>query len=471
MKQRTRSLTKSYISFVLILMIPFFKGITQDKSSLQPYMDIVKKMRAKGMAELKAYSMLDELIAVAGKRMAGSPGAAAAVEQTRQWMQDLDFDDVHLEPMMVQRWVRGTVEEASVINSPTVGTRLLSVCALGNSIGTSELGISASVIEIQSLEEAENLGEKAKGKILFYNRPLDPDQIVTFRAYGGAVDQRGSGAIAAAKVGAVAVLVRSMTLRLDDVPHTGMMRYEDNVPKIPAAAISTRDANFLSMLLLRDPEVIVNLRLSCETRSPVPSANVVGQITGSEKPNEVILLGAHLDAWDKGVGAHDDGAGCVQVVEALRLIKELGLQPKRTIRAVLFMNEEFGQTGGSDYVKSGRRKNEKHVAAFESDAGGFIPRGFRVGRNEEVAGKYRKWLPLFQELGMDLFTAGGGGADIGPLARQLDTLLIGLAPDSQRYFDVHHSENDVLETVSPRELEIGAIGMAIFAYVLAEEGN
>jgi len=274
MKQRTRSLTKSYISFVLILMIPFFKGITQDKSSLQPYMDIVKKMRAKGMAELKAYSMLDELIAVAGKRMAGSPGAAAAVEQTRQWMQDLDFDDVHLEPMMVQRWVRGTVEEASVINSPTVGTRLLSVCALGNSIGTSELGISASVIEIQSLEEAENLGEKAKGKILFYNRPLDPDQIVTFRAYGGAVDQRGSGAIAAAKVGAVAVLVRSMTLRLDDVPHTGMMRYEDNVPKIPAAAISTRDANFLSMLLLKDPEVIVNLRLSCESgASPIRSVS------------------------------------------------------------------------------------------------------------------------------------------------------------------------------------------------------
>lgn len=470
MKICTRKITAICISLAIIIILPFSNVVSQENSDLAPYMGIVKEMRKKGMTELKAYSLLEELLAIAGNRLAGSPGAAAAVELTRQWMQDLEFDDVHLEPMTVQRWVRGSVESASVINSPTVGTRPLSICALGNSIGTPELGITAPVIEVQSLEEAKNLGEKAKGKILFYNRPMDPDQIETFRAYGGAVNQRGSGAIEAAKVGAVGVLVRSMTLRLDDVPHTGMMRYDENVPKIPAAAISTLGANFLSELLKKDSEVVVNLRLSCETRTPVPSANIVGQITGSEKPNEVILLGAHLDAWDKGTGAHDDGAGCVQVVEALRLIKELGLKPKRTIRAVLFMNEEFGETGGKDYVKSPRRKNEQHLFAFESDAGGFIPRGFRVGRNEEIAGKYREWYPLFQELGMHLFTPGGGGADIGWLGREWDTILIGLAPDSQRYFDVHHSANDVLETVNPRELEIGAIGMAIFAYVLAEEG-
>jgi hypothetical protein len=390
----------------------------QDAPGLTPYMEIVKNLRVKGLSELHAFGLLEELTTVAGNRLAGSPGAAASVELTRQWMQDLQLDDVHLEPMIVQRWVRGSVEEASIVNSPTVGTVPLTICALGNSIGTAELGITAPVIEVHSLEEVKKLGEKAKGKIVFYNRPLDPAFIVTFRAYGGSVDQRGRGAIEAAEAGALAVLVRSMTLRLDDVPHTGMMRYAEDVAKIPAAAISTKGANFLSSLLKKDSEVSVNLRLSCKTLSPVPSANVVGEIAGSELQNEIVLLGAHLDAWDKGVGAHDDGAGCAQIVEALWLIKDLGLQPKRTIRAVLFMNEEFGETGGNDYVQSGRREGETHIAAFESDAGGFLPLGFRVGPDDETANKYRKWFPLFQTLGMSLFTSGGGGADIGSLRRQ-----------------------------------------------------
>lgn len=434
----------------------------------QQYRDIAEQIRIEGLKNGQAYELLDQLTTAAPKRLAGSPGAAAAVEITRQMMLNFDFENVHLEPTMVPRWVRG-VEVAKVINSSLVGTVPLTICTLGGSIPTPKIGITAPVMEVHSFDELRQIGDQAKGKIVFFNRPMDPTEMNTFAAYGGAVNQRSQGAIEGSKVGAVAVLVRSVSTRIDTVPHTGMMNYDPQISKIPAAAISTKDANFLSDLLTNEKSVNVHIKMTCQTLSPVSSSNVIGQITGSEKPNEIVLVGGHLDSWDLGIGAHDDGAGCIHSIEALRLIKTLGIKSKRTIRAVMFMNEEFGGTGGRDYAEAPQRKDEKHIAAIESDRGGFLPEGFGVGGNEKNLKKVQSWFPLFEPLGMYWIHRGGGGVDIGPLAKY-GTVLMSIVPDDQRYFDVHHSGNDVMETVNERELELGAIVMAIMVFMLAEEG-
>ncbi len=280
--------------------------------------------------------------------------------------------------------------------------------------------------------------------------------------------QRVRGATEASKHGAVGALVRSLTMRIDDYPHTGMMIYDPGVEKIPAACISTRGADLLSELLKKDPSATFGMTLSCANLEPVMSHNVIGDIMGSDRPDEIIVLGGHLDSWDLSPGAHDDAAGCAHALEALRLIKELDLKPKRTIRAVMFMNEEFGGSGGRDYARSEKRQEETHLAAIESDRGGFLPLGFGVG-NSQTSKPFKKWESLFQSIGLFWLRPGGGGVDIAPLGEH-GTLLIGLVPDSQRYFDVHHSGKDVIETVNPRELELGAIAMALFAYILSEEG-
>jgi carboxypeptidase Q len=434
---------------------------------LQPYDSIAVALFRKALEDNRAYEMLYELTTTIGHRLSGSPQAAQAVEWSRKTMERLGFDRVWLEPVMVPRWVRGTEEAATVLASGTRKAIPLNITALGGSIGTSPEGITAEVVEVKSFEELRALGEKAKGKMVFFNRPMERSLFNTFEAYGRAVNQRSRGAIEAARVGGVAALVRSMTTRIDNFPHTGAMGYVDTIPKIPAAAISTKDAELLSKLLAEEKRVTVQLRLSAHTLPDVESANVIGELRGTEKPEEVIVLGGHLDSWDKGQGAHDDGAGCVQAIEALRLLKELGLKPKRTIRAVMFMNEENGLRGGLAYAEKAR-PGEKHLAAMESDAGGFTPRGFGVGDSSAHA-KLVKWAPLFAPIGADRITLGGGGADIAPLARK-GVPPIGLTVDSHRYFDYHHSDNDTIEAVNERELALGAAMMAILAYVIAQEG-
>jgi hypothetical protein len=298
---------------------------------------------------------------------------------------------------------------------------------------------------------------------------MDPGKINTFEAYGGAVNQRGSGAVEAAKVGGVAALVRSMTTRLDDVPHTGGMHYQDGVPKIPAAAVSTRGANLLSQLIAQEKAVRVRLKLTCQTFPDAPSANVLGELTGAEKPEEIIVVGGHLDSWDKGTGAHDDGAGCMQSLETLRLLQALKLKPKRTIRAVMFINEENGLRGGEAYARETAASKEKHIAAIEADRGGFMPRGFSVDADSARFAKIASWGYLFEEIDAAKIFRGGSGADISVLVRQ-GVPGIGLVPESQRYFDYHHSDNDVITAVNERELNLGAAALAILCYVLAQEG-
>lgn len=451
----------------MALLISFASLHAQNPAKEKNYQQAAEHITKAALRTDHAYQLLREVTAL-GPRLSGSPQAAAAVELTRQMMERLQFANVRLQPIMVPHWVRGAVEEAAIINSPSQGNVALSVCALGGSIATPESGLAAKVVEVKSFEELKALGKKAAGKIIFFNRRFDPAEYETFAGYGGAVNQRGAGAIEAAKAGGVAALVRSMTPDIDDFPHTGGMRYDDDVPKVPAAAISTLDAELLSKVMAHDKNVTVRLRLSCEALPDAPSANVLGELRGSEKPEEVIVIGGHLDSWDKGTGAHDDGAGCVQSIEAVRLLKALELKPKRTIRAVMFMNEENGLRGGIEYAREAREKKEKHIAAIESDRGGFAPRGFSVEADSATWLKIAAWREIFAGIGAERIVRGGSGADISVLVRD-GVPGLGLVPESQRYFDYHHSDNDTLDKVNPRELQLGAAAMAMMAYLISEE--
>jgi hypothetical protein len=435
--------------------------------------DFVQKLLEAGLRDCESYSMLKELCEKAPLRLSGSAGADTAVQLTMRMMKEHGFDKVHLEKVMVPRWVRGE-EECWIIPAPSSTTQImklqrLEVCALGGSIATPEEGIQVEVVEVKNFDEVRKLGKSARGKIIFYNRAFDPSKVNTFEAYGGAVDQRSRGAIEAAKVGALAVLVRSMTGRLDDKPHTGMMNYADTVKKIPAAAISTIHANQLSELLKKQKKVKVHLKLTPQTFPDVESANVVGEITGSEKPNEIIVAGGHLDAWDKGQGAHDDGGGCMQAIEVVNLLKKMGVKPKRTIRAVMFMNEENGVRGGKAYPVAAERNGEKHIAALESDAGSHTPRGFNVKGDSILLQKVLRWKPLFEMLDAGKINIGYAGVDIDPLVAT-GVPGFGLVPDSHRYFDYHHSDNDTFDKVHPREIEMGAIVEALLSWLISEEG-
>lgn len=419
----------------------------------------------------QSYEMLGQLTKEVGARLSGSPGAAAAVEWSYHEMKKYEFDSVWVQPLMVPHWVRGTKEVGKIINSKKLGTLELNICALGGSVGTGPQGIIAKVIEVKSFEELAQLGTKnIEGKIVFFNRPMDPTKINTFAAYGGAVDQRGGGASEAAKYGAAAAIVRSMGLNLEDYPHTGGMRYTANgVRLIPAVAISTKHADLLSRLAKEDKELQVYLETHSEILEDAPSFNVVGELRGTEYPEEIIVVGGHLDSWDLGEGAHDDGAGCVHSIEVLRIMKAMGYKPKRTIRAVMFMNEENGLRGGLKYAELAEKNKEKHIAAMESDRGGFTPRGFTLSGDENIKSKIRSWKSLFEPYGLSDFGQEGGGADIGPLAKQ-GVMLIGFLPDSQRYFDYHHTAADTFDKVSKRELELGCASMAAMVYLIDKHG-
>jgi carboxypeptidase Q len=453
--------------FLLMLLssLCFTSAIAQQSDD-----EMIKNIFDTELKEGKSYSMLEYLATKIGARLSGSPGAAAGVEWSRHVMQQYGFDTVWLQPVMVPNWVRGQKEIARVINSKKMGVIELNICALGNAVGTGPSGILGNVIEVKSFEELKILGTKnITGKIIFFNRPMEATKISAFDAYGGAVDQRVYGASEAARYGAVGVIVRSMSLDLEDYPHTGTLVYKPDAGKIPAVAVSTKHAELLSKILKEEKTIQLYIETHCEMLPDAPSFNVIGEIRGYEYKDEIIVVGGHLDSWDLAQGAHDDGAGCVQSIEVLRLMKVMGYKPKRTIRAVMFMNEENGLRGGRAYAERAALLKEKHIAAIESDEGGFTPRGFSMTANAIAKEKIKSWKVFLEQYGLTNYTDDGGGADIGPLEDQ-GTALIGYSPDSQRYFSYHHTREDTFDKVNKRELEMGAAAMTALVYLIDKYG-
>ncbi len=449
----------------------FISSVSISQNTVQDSI-MLRKIYTASLTEGKSYEWLDYLSNEIGGRLSGSIEAENAVKYTEAQLKELGLDKVWLQPVMVPKWTRGFKEYAYIETSNGEKT-VTEICALGGSVATPSLGIKAEIVEVKGLDELAALGkEKLAGKIVFFNRPMQADLIQTFEAYGGCVDQRYAGAAEAGKYGALGVIVRSMNLRLDDYPHTGAMSYGDTPvsQRIPAAAISTNGAEYLSSLLKLQPNLLFYFKQNCKTFDDVQSYNVIGEITGSTNPNEYMVVGGHLDSWDLADGSHDDGAGCVQSMEVLRLFKKIGYKPKHTIRVVLFMNEENGLRGGTKYAEEVKRKGEKHLFALESDAGGFTPRGFSFQTDAANFKKAQSWQSLFKPYLIHSFEKGHGGSDIGPLEGNID-VIAGLRPDSQRYFDYHHAANDTFDAVNKRELELGAATMASLVYLFDTYGT
>ncbi len=456
-----------YIIQIILLIQSIQLSIAQENNHVYN----ISKIYDIALTNGNSYEWLDYLSNQIGGRLSGSLNAERAVKWGFEELKNLDLDKVFLEDVMVPKWVRGTFEYASIITGPGMSINV-PICSLGGSIATPASGLRGQVVEVKSFEELEALGMKnIKGKFVFFNRPMPPGIIDTFEAYSATRDQRSNGAERAAKYGAIGVIIRSMNLKLDDYPHTGNMSYGElpNKMRIPAAAISTNGAELLSSMISLNKNLYFYLKQDCKNLPDVKSYNVIGEIKGSDFPNEIIVVGGHLDSWDLGDGAHDDGAGIVQSMEVLNIFNKINYKPRRTIRVVLYMNEENGLRGGTTYAKNAKKKKENHIFALESDAGGFSPRGFSFEASENQFRKIKSWKKYFHPYLTDRFTLGGSGADIGPL-RNGKIVLAGLRPDSQRYFEYHHTANDTFDGINKRELELGAAAMTSMIYLVDQYG-
>lgn len=414
------------------------------------------------------YENLRYLCKQIGHRLAGSESAEKAIDWGENVLKSYNPDNVFLMPVDVPHWSRGKKEYASYTTGVNDRNEL-KITALGGSIGTSG-EITAEVVEVKSFDELEKLGEAGvKGKIVFYNKAMDALLLNTGAAYGGAYPIRGEGAVRAAKLGAVASIIRSLTLAEDDFPHTGAMNYNDSVPKIPAGALSSMSSRALSKALKENPNLKLTMHLSSEYYGRTMQANVIAELKGSLFPDEYITIGGHLDSWDIGEGAHDDGSGIVQSIELMRILRALDYKPKHTIRVVLFINEEFGNDGGETYASVCKNNGLIHVAALESDAGGFSPQGFSCDVNDSQYEQIIGWKQLLEPYNLHVFKRGGSGVDIRPLKDER-VALIGLSVDGQKYFDYHHTNNDVFENVNKRELQLGAAAMTSLIYLIDQSG-
>lgn len=430
----------------------------------------IKKMADDVLINGKAYDNLYELTKNIGGRLAGSPQYNKAVEWGKKKMEIAGADNVFLQECLVPNWKRGGKDAAYIVEQNGKKSKVpLDALALGNSLGSGPKGVTAKVLAVMNFSELEKRKEEAKGSIVFFNNGFNPTYFSTGRAYGEAGVYRRNGASIAAKYGAAAIMIRSLSSGTDNNPHTGSMTYQDSLPKIPAIAIGLKDADKI-WELSKQNQLTVSLYTNGKFNPDTINHNVIGELRGTEFPNEYITVGGHLDSWDVNEGAHDDGAGVVQTIEILRALKAMGYKPKRTIRFVLFANEENGLRGGQKYAAEATRKNEKHLFAMESDAGGFTPRA--IGFTTNTPAQYEKvqsWASLLRPYGVLAIDNSGGGADIGPL-RSLGTVLCGYEPDGQRYFDLHHARTDVFENVNKRELLLGALNMAAVIYLVDKYG-
>lgn len=443
----------------------FLIGIYFLNLNSQTKLDISEIFNAALKSDI-AYNNLEMLCETAPGRISGTTAAAKAVEFSRQIMEGMSLDTVYLQELKVMHWSRGDKEVARIMSTFN-GIINLNVSALGLSVGTGVRGVTAGVVEVNSIDELKSLGSKVEGKIVFFNRPFDQTYINTFRGYGSSVDQRFAGPSEAAKLGAVAVIIRSVTSANHDFAHTGVTKLNEEGSNIPAVAVSTVGADILANWLKKDPSLNLYLKTTCELLPEETSYNVIGEIRGSDFPEQIITVGGHLDAWDNSPGAHDNGGGCMQSIEVLRLFRELNIKPKRTIRAVMFMDEEIAQRGGKKYAEQAAEMNEKHYFAIESDRGVSSPTGFSIDTSDENFNKLLAINESFEEYGIFNFFRGGSGVDIGFLKEATpEVVLVGLVTDPQRYFDYHHSANDTFDKVNRREMQLGSAAMASIIYLV-----
>jgi len=405
----------------------------------------------------RAYARLAHLTDHIGNRLGGSTSLERAIEWAVTEMKRDGLDNVRTEKVMVPHWVRG--EESLEMLTPV--PRKLQMLGLGNSIGTPAEGISAEAIVVRDFAELDRLGEQVRGKIVVYNAP--------YVSYGATVLYRLQGASRAAHYGAVAALVRSITPVSLQTPHTGAMAYDPDQPKIPTAAITIEVAEFLQRMNDRGEHPTLRLKMEAKFLPDAESANVIAELRGSEKPDEIVLIGGHFDSWDVGQGAHDDGGGCIVAWETIRLLKELGLKPRRTIRVVLYTNEENGTRGGNAYRDAHRAEIAKHVLAIESDSGVYRPEGFGLAATAppQVRSNLQEIAKLLAGIDAANIGANGGGSDIGPMMRE-GVVGASLDVDGAHYFDIHHTQADTLDKVNPRELALCVATMAVMAYTVAD---
>ncbi len=452
---------------LLLLLLPVVAS-AQNQDSL-----FIKKISDDILTNGKAYDLLRQLTKNIGGRLAGSPQFAKAVQWGLQTMEQQGADAAYLQECMVPHWVRGKGDSVMLFDAPTqegiTTIKGLNACALGNSMG-SHAPIMAPILAVANFEELEKRKEEVKGKIVYYNYGFNPANVNPGKSYGETGVYRRNGASRAAKYGAVGVMIRSLTEATDNHPHTGAMAYNDSFPKIPAVALGIDDANYIwsnkDKIGFQNGLINTHGMMLPDTIGH----NVIGELKGTDFPDEYITIGGHLDSWDLAEGAHDDGAGVVHTIEVMRCLKAIGYKPKHTLRFVLFANEENGLRGAEKYAEVAKAKNEKHIFALESDDGGFTPRGFGFTMSKEKLDKIQPWLPLLKPYGTDDLSAGGGGADIGPLVKAFNTPVAGLNTDGQRYFDVHHAASDVFENVHKRELLLGAVNMAALIYLVDKYG-
>ena len=461
---------KLKLTFNVILFFVFVFGCSQTKPILSTETsNIINTFYGDALEYKESYGLLKDLTKNVGQRLSGSVGAKNAVLWSKAIMENYGFDNVYLQEVMVPHWERGDLEECFFYsNDNRVDLKILGA---GGTVSTPKGGITAEVVEVSSLEDVEKLGKEIiSGKIVFYNKGFNPRYINQGASYGQTGFQRRLGAIKAAEYGAVASVFRSLSSIKDDVPHTGGMSYSNKFDSIPHGALGVLSSIKLSEELKKDPKTKITVKLSGKWFPDALSHNVIGEIIGSVNPKNIITVGGHLDSWDVGEGAHDDGAGCVHAIGALRLFQQQKIKPKNTLRAVMFMNEENGLRGGVEYAAVAKQLKETHIAAIESDASAYVPRGFGFSGNEKQLNKIQGWLGYFNKNTISYFSKGGGGADIGPLHRSLGTPMFGLSVDGQKYFEMHHTKKDVFELVNARELELGTASIASLIYLIDTYG-
>jgi carboxypeptidase Q len=431
------------------------------------YREPARRILEAARADSHAYEKLAWLCDRIGNRLSGSPSLDKAIRWASETMR-ADGLDARLEPVIVPAWIRG--RESAALVAPR--ERPLRMLGIGNSVGTPHGGITAEVVVARDFDHLAALGDAVRGKIVLYTARMPAYDPEKGAGYGETVRYRVEGASRAAAAGAVAVLIRSVTARSLQTPHTGTLRYDPKAPKIPAAALTTEDAEFLARLVATGERVTVRLEMEAHFGPDVESANVIGELRGSELPEQVVVFGGHLDSWDVGQGAQDDGGACCAVMESLRLLKSLGLTPRRTIRAVLFTNEENGIGGGRAYAEHHREEMPNHVAAIEADSGVFRPVAFESPkaddpRSARINARLADVLSLLEPIGASQRRDGGGGADIGPMAAY-GVPQISLDTEGSRYFDYHHTDADTLDKVSKEDLDLCVAALATVVYVIAD---